>query len=333
MAERQAGARAGAGGSARRGRANGSRANDAGGARRQARRRRGRPPLSGSLRPGAPQPVGLGGAHAPAARGAAHDQRPPRGAGVPRECARARSGAGTCGPWSATGTRAGFPRGTMKNLMVHLRWWAGDGRQGVRRDAGQRPLRHRGPQGRAGLPGWTGSGPGEGSRPCATSGCGSRWSSRPRSGSGARRRSSSGSPSRIAATTSCCRPSWCKGGRARSVPIFEGRPTRELLDRMHAFAGKDALIRPGGEVRAADGAVPARHPSRRDPEVAPAAARIRPAPLPGARPGFPCAAAGGKGVRGMAREERRHGRPRPSERSLASAVTGRVDHGLAVYVG
>ena len=95
---------------------------------------------------------------------------------------------------------------------------------------------------------------------------------------------------------------WCKGGRARSVPVLEGAQ-RELLDRLHAFAGKDSLIRPEEKY--------VQHKGRfeRDTRRAgiPKTHRLRHGY--GQRryrelTGFPCAAAGGKVVREMTRAER-----------------------------
>lgn len=108
---------------------------------------------------------------------------------------------------------------------------------------------------------------------------------------------------------------WYKGGRARTVPVLEDAQ-RELLDRLHAFSGKDSLIRPAERYvqqmgrferdsrragilkshRLRDGYV-----QRRYRELA----------------GFPCTAAGGKAVRGMSTGSR--GRRSPgSSGTLAS---------------
>ena len=78
---------------------------------------------------------------------------------------------------------------------------------------------------------------------------------------------------------------WCKGGRARSVPVLEGAQ-RELLDRLHAFAGKDSLIRPEEKYVQQKGRFRARHAPRRDPEDAPPAARLRAAAVPRVGRGF-----------------------------------------------
>lgn len=123
------------------------------------------------------------------------------------------------------------------------------------------------------------------------------------------------------------RASWCKGGRGRSVPILEGAQ-RGLLDRIHAFAGKDALIRPEEKYVQQMGrferdtrraGIPKSHrlrhgyAQRRYRELA----------------GFPCAAAGGKAVRSMTREERRL--DAMARRTIASELGhGRVEV-VAIY--
>ena len=96
---------------------------------------------------------------------------------------------------------------------------------------------------------------------------------------------------------------WCKGGRARTVPVLEDTQ-RELLDRLHAFAGKDSLIRPEEKYVQQMGRF------ERDTRRAgiPKSHRLRHGY--GQRryqelTGFPCPAAGGKAIRAMTRAERR----------------------------
>lgn len=84
--------------------------------RQEARRRRGRPALPGSLRSGAAQPVRVGRAHAAALRGPAHDQRAPRGAGFRGMRPRSLGGRHV---WALVGDfhACGLSPGTIKNLM------------------------------------------------------------------------------------------------------------------------------------------------------------------------------------------------------------------------
>ena len=113
----------------------------------------------------------------------------------------------------------------------------------------------------------------------------------------------------------------CKGGRDRSVAVLPD-VQRELLDRIHAFAGRDSLIRPDEKYVQQMGrferdtrraGVPKSHrlrhgyAQRRCRELA----------------GFPCSAAGGNPVRAMTPEERRQ--EAFARRTIAAVFEGRSE--------
>ena len=142
------------------------------------------------------------------------------------------------GDWHARGLSAG----TMKNLMVHLRWWAGavgkgsvvmrdNARYGIEERRVARGYRDGLVLDRAKL---------EAVRDERV-----RLSLELQAAFGLRREEAIKFRAAYAdrGDRIVLRASWCKGGRARSVPVLaDGQ--RELLDRVRAFAGKDALIRP-----------------------------------------------------------------------------------------
>ena len=202
------------------------------------------------------------------------------------------------GDWHARGLSAG----TIKNLMVHLRWWAGivgkgsvvmreNARYGIGDRKAARGYRDGLELDRAKL--------------AAVRDERVRLSLELQAAFGLRREEAikfrvaeADRGDRIA-----LKASWCKGGRARSVPILvDGQ--RELLDRIHAFAGRDSLIRPEEKYVQQMGrferdtrraGIPKSHRLRHG------YAQRRYRELTG----FPCAAADGKAVREMTREERR----------------------------
>ena len=280
-------------------------------ARRGPPARRRRPPLPGSLRPGAPQPVGVGGAHAAAPRGAAHDQRAPRGAGLPGHAPALARGPARVGPRRRL-ARAGPFRGNHEEPDGPPALVGRRGRQGFGGDAGQRPLRHRGPQGARGYR--------DGlvldrAKLAQVRDERVRLSLELQAAFGLRREEAikfrvadADRGDRIA-----LRPSWCKGGGpGRAGP--DRRPARAARPR--ARVRWEGLADPaGGKVRAADAAVRARHAPRRDPEVAPAAARLRTAPVPGA---------GGLSMRrGRRQAGTRHDGRRAATRPVGAADGGR----------
>ena len=202
------------------------------------------------------------------------------------------------GDWHARGLSAG----TMKNLMVHLRWWAGavgkgsvvmrdNARYGIADRRAARGYRDGLALDRAKL---------EAVRDERV-----RLSLELQAAFGLRREEAikfrvayADRGDRIA-----LRASWCKGGRARSVPVLTDAQ-RELLDRVHAFAGKDALIRPEEKY------VQQMRRFERDTRRAgiPKSHRLRHGYGQGRYrelAGFPCSAAGGKPVRRMTPAERR----------------------------
>ena len=220
----------------------------------------------------------------------------------------------------------GLSSGTIKNLMVHLRWWAGavgkgsvvmreNARYGITDRKAARGYRDGLELDRAKL--------------AAVRDERVRLSLELQAAFGLRREEAI--KFRVADADRGDRivlqASWCKGGRARSVPVLVDAQ-RELLDRVHAFAGKDSLIRPDEKYVQQMGrfqrdtrraGIPKSHrlrhgyAQRRYRELA----------------GFPCAAAGGKAVREMTGEERRQdGRAR---RTIAAELGhARVDV-VAVY--
>ncbi len=228
------------------------------------------------------------------------------------------------GDWHARGLSSG----TMKNLMVHLRWWAGavgkgsvvmrdNPRYGIADRRAARGYRDGLVLDRAKL---------EAVRDERV-----RLSLELQAAFGLRREEAI--KFRVAYADRgdriVLRASWCKGGRAREVPILADAQ-RELLDRVHVFAGKDSLIRPEEKYVQQMGRF------ERDTRRAgiPKSHRLRHGY--GQRryrelTGFPCAAAGGKGVRAMTREERR------LDALARRTIAGELGHArvdvVAVYVG
>ena len=217
------------------------------------------------------------------------------------------------GDWHARG----LSPGTMKNLMVHLRWWAGavgkgsvvmrdNARYGIADRKAARGYRDGLVLGRAKL--------------AAVRDERVRLSLELQAAFGLRREEAikfrvaeADRGDRIA-----LRASWCKGGRARSVPVLADAQ-RELLDRVHAFAGKDSLIRPEEKY------VQQMRRFERDTRRAgiPKSHRLRHGY--GQRRyrelvGFPCAAAGGKRSRDMTPAERR------LDRSARQTVARELGH-------
>ena len=202
------------------------------------------------------------------------------------------------GDWHARG----LSPGTMKNLMVHLRWWAASVGKGsvVMKD------NHRyGIEERCAARGYRDGLDLDAAKLAAVRDARVRLSLELQAAFGLRREEAikfrvahADRGDRIALMAS-----WCKGGRARTVPVSTDAQ-RELLDRIHAFAGKDSLIRPDEKYVQQMGrferdtrraGIPKSHRLRHG------YAQRRYRELTG----FPCAAAGGKSVRGMTREERR----------------------------
>ena len=202
------------------------------------------------------------------------------------------------GDWHARG----LSPGTIKNLMVHLRWWAGavgkgsvvmreNARYGIGDRKAARGYRDGLELDRAKL--------------AAVRDERVRLSLELQAAFGLRREEAI--KFRVAYADRgdriVLKASWCKGGRSRSVPVLVDAQ-RELLDRVHAFAGRDSLIRPEERYVQQMGrferdtrraGIPKSHrlrhgyAQRRYRELA----------------GFACAAAGGKSAREMTREERR----------------------------
>ena len=202
------------------------------------------------------------------------------------------------GDWHARG----LSPGTMKNLMVHLRWWAGAVGKGsvVMKD------NHRyGIEERRAARGYRDGLHLDAAKLAAVRDERVRLSLELQAAFGLRREEAI--KFRVAYADRgdriVLRASWCKGGRARTVPVLTD-DQRELLERVHAFAGQDALIRPDEKYVQQMGrferdtrraGIPKSHRLRHG------YAQRRYRELTG----FPCAAAGGKSVRGMARAERR----------------------------
>ena len=227
------------------------------------------------------------------------------------------------GDWHARG----LSPGTMKNLMVHLRWWAASVGKGsvVMKD------NHRyGIEERRAARGYRDGLDLDAAKLAAVRDERARLSLELQAAFGLRREEAI--KFRVAQADRgdriVLKASWCKGGRARSVPVVDDAQ-RELLDRVHAFAGRDSLIRPEEKYVQQMGrferdtrraGIPKSHrlrhgyAQRRYRELA----------------GFPCPAAGGKPVRDMTREERRQ--DAFARRTLAGELGhGRIDV-VAVYV-
>ena len=222
----------------------------------------------------------------------------------------------------------GLSSGTMKNLMVHLRWWAGVVGKGsvVMKDNARYGIEDR--RAARGYP--------DGllldrDKLAAVQDARVRFSLELQAAFGLRREEAI--KFRVAYADRGDRiqlkDTWCKGGRARTVPVLEDTQ-RELLDRLHAFAGKDSLIRPAEKYLQQMGrferdtrraGIPKSHRlrhgfgQRRYRELA----------------GFPCTAAGGKAVRAMTRAERR------LDRLARETVARELGHArldvVAVYCG
>ena len=227
------------------------------------------------------------------------------------------------GDWHARG----LSPGTIKNLMVHLRWWAGavgkgsvvmreNARYGIGDRKAARGYRDGLELDRAKL--------------AVVRDQRVRFSLELQAAFGLRREEAI--KFRVAQADRgdriVLKASWCKGGRARSVPVLVDAQ-RDLLDRVRAFAGRDSLIRPEEKYVQQMGrferdtrraGIPKSHRLRHG------YAQRRYRDLAG----FPCPAAGGKPVREMTREERR--RDAFARRTLAAELGhGRVDV-VAVYV-
>ncbi|MCY4430251.1 MAG: integrase domain-containing protein, partial [Rhodospirillales bacterium] len=228
------------------------------------------------------------------------------------------------GDWHARG----LSPGTMKNLMVHLRWWAGAVGKGsvVMRDNDRYGIADRkAARGhRDGLEL-------DAAKLAAVRDERVRLSLELQAAFGLRREEAikfrvayADRGDRIALMAS-----WCKGGRARTVPVLTDAQ-RELLDRIHAFAGKDSLIRPDEKYVQQMGrferdtrraGVPKSHRLRHG------YAQRRYRELTG----FPCAAAGGSAMRAMNQAERRF------DRVARETVARELGHArievAAVYLG
>ena len=227
------------------------------------------------------------------------------------------------GDWHARG----LSPGTIKNLMVHLRWWAGAVGKGsvVMRDNARYGIGDR----RAAR-GYRDGLELDRGKLAAVRDERVRLSLELQAAFGLRREEAI--KFRVAYADRgdriVLKASWCKGGRSRSVPVLADAQ-RELLDRVHAFAGSDSLIRPDEKYVQQMGrferdtrraGIPKSHrlrhgyAQRRYRELA----------------GFPCPAAGGKPVRGMTRDER--GSDALARRTIAGELGhGRVDV-VAVYL-
>ena len=217
------------------------------------------------------------------------------------------------GDWHARGLSAG----TMKNLMVHLRWWAGAVGKGsvVMRDN----VRY-GIADRKAARGYREGLVLERAKLEAVRDERVRLSLELQAAFGLRREEAI--KFRVAYADRgdriVLRASWCKGGRAREVPVLADAQ-RDLLDRVHAFAGKDSLIRPEEKY------VQQMRRFERDTRRAgiPKSHRLRHGY--GQRryrelAGFPCAAAGGRTVREMTPRERR------LDRSARQTVARELGH-------
>ena len=222
----------------------------------------------------------------------------------------------------------GLSPGTMKNLMVHLRWWAGVVGKGsvVMKDNARYGIADR--RAARGYRDWVVL---DRSKLAAVQDERVWFSLELQAAFGLRREEAI--KFRVAYADRGDRirlkDTWCKGGRARTVPILDDAQ-RELLDRLHAFAGRDSLIRPEEmyvqqmgrfERDTRRAGIPKSHRlrhgygHRRYAELA----------------GFPCAAAGGKAVRDMTRAERRL--DRQARETIARELGhARVDV-VAVYCG
>lgn len=218
--------------------------------------------------------------------------------------------------------------GTMKNLMVHLRWWAGavgkgsvvmrdNARYGIADRRAARGYRDGLVLGREKLK--------------AIRDERVRLSLELQAAFGLRREEAI--KFRVAYADRgeriLLRASWCKGGRARSVPIMADAQ-RELLDRVHAFAGKDSLIRPEEkyvqqmrrfERDTRRAGIPKSHRLRHG------YAQRRYRELTG----FACGAAGGRATQDMTQRERRLDR---AARATVAEELGHVRIEVsAVYLG
>ncbi len=228
------------------------------------------------------------------------------------------------GDWHARG----LSPGTMKNMMVHLRWWAGTVGKGsvVMRDN----VRY-GIADRKAARGYRDGLILERRKLEAVRDQRVRFSLELQAAFGLRREEAI--KFRVADADRgdriVLRASWCKGGRGRSVPILADAQ-RELLDRVHAFAGRDSLIRPEEKYVQQMGRF------ERDTRRAgiPKSHRLRHGY--GQRryrelTGFPCAAAGGKALRDMTAAERR------LDRSARETVARELGHArldiAATYLG
>ncbi|MYE60371.1 MAG: hypothetical protein F4X35_12680, partial [Alphaproteobacteria bacterium] len=202
------------------------------------------------------------------------------------------------GDWHARGLSSG----TMKNMMVHLRWWAGAVGKGsvLMRDNARYGI-----EDRRAARGYSDGLALDPAKLAAVRDERVRLSLELQAAFGLRREEAikfrvdyADRGDRIV-----LRASWCKGGRARAVPILE-EAQRELLDRVHAFAGRDSLIRPEEKY------VQQMRRFERDTRRAgiPKSHRLRHGY--GQRryrelAGFPCPAAGGRPTRDMMPAERR----------------------------
>ena len=202
------------------------------------------------------------------------------------------------GDWHARGLSSG----TMKNMMVHLRWWAGAVGKGsvLMRDNARYGI-----EDRRAARGYRDGLVLDRAKLAAVRDERVRLSLELQAAFGLRREEAI--KFRVAEADRgdriVLKASWCKGGRARSVPILAAAQ-RELLDRVHAFAGSDSLIRPEEkyvqqmrrfERDTRRAGIPKSHRlrhgygQRRYSELA----------------GFPCPAAGGRPARDMTPAERR----------------------------
>ena len=218
----------------------------------------------------------------------------------------------------------GLSPGTMKNLMVHLRWWAGvvgkgsvvmkdNARYGIEDRRAARGYRDGLELDRAKL--------------AAVQDERVRFSLELQTAFGLRREEAI--KFRVAYADRGDRiqlkDTWCKGGRARSVPVLEDAQ-RELLQRLHGFAGKDSLIRPEEKYVQQKGRF------ERDTRRAgiPKTHRLRHGY--GQRryrelTGFACPAAGGKSARDMTRAERR------LDRHAREVIARELGHGRIAVAG
>ena len=226
--------------------------------------------------------------------------------------------------WKARGLSAG----TMKNLMVHLRWWAGVVGKG---SVVMKENARYGIEDRRAARGYRDGLVLDRDKLAAVQDERVRFSLELQAAFGLRREEAI--KFRVAYADRGDRiqlkDTWCKGGRARSVPVLEDAQ-RELLDRLHAFAGRDSLIRPEEKY------VQQMSRFERDTRRAgiPKSHRLRHGygqRRYRALTGFPCTAAGGKGVSEMTRAERR------VDQRARAVVSRELGHGrieiTSVYLG